>query len=231
MAAVINEYTETVLPVSSNILAEKYDFDLSPATIRFEMLELERRNYLYQPHTSAGRIPTDKGFRYFVDLLMEEKKLSLREQKILRAGLLKSKIKNKMLVRTAIKLLSAMSENLAVGGIMDSNDFYESGIKRLLSQPDFDNLESVTRVAEMIDYLMEGLGSFSFRWKKKSAAEIYIGSENPICGIEDCSIIISSCQLRSGQKGILAIVGPKRMNYARNISLVDYIRRVLSGKL
>ena len=73
MAVVVSEYTETVLPVSSNVLAEKYDFDLSPATIRFEMMELEKGGYLYQPHTSAGRVPTDKGFRYFVDLLIKEK--------------------------------------------------------------------------------------------------------------------------------------------------------------
>ena len=229
MAAVIGEYTETAAPVSSNILAEKYNFDLSPATIRFEMMELEKEDYLYQPHTSAGRIPTDKGFRYFVDLLMEERKLNLREQKILRAELLKSEIKNKMLMRTATKLLSAMSENLAMGGIINSDDFYESGIKHLLSQPDFNDLESVARVAEMIDYLAESLDNFSSQWESDSAAAIYIGGENPICEIGDCSVVISNCRLRSGRKGILAIVGPKRMDYARNVSLVNYVGRVLSG--
>ena len=230
LAAVINEYTETVLPVSSNVLAEKYNFDLSPATIRFEMMELEKGDYLYQPHTSAGRVPTDKGFRYFVDLLMEEKRLSLKEQKILQAELLKSEIKNKILMKTATKLLSAMSENLAMGGIMNSDDFYESGISHLLSQPDFDNLESVARVAEMIDYLAESLNNFSSRQEDDSTIAIYIGGENPICQADDCSIIISNRRLKSGRKGILAIIGPKRMNYARNVSLVDYAGRILSGE-
>jgi len=230
LAAVIDEYTETVLPVSSNMLAEKYDFGLSPATLRFEMMELERGGYLYQPHTSAGRIPTDKGFRYFVDLLMEEKRLSLKEQKILQEELLKSEIKNKLLMRTATKLLSAMSENLAMGGIMNSDDFYESGVRNLLSQPDFDDLKSVTRVAEMIDYLAENLDELSCQPENNQAVGIYIGEENPICRIDDCSIIISTCRLKSGRKGLLAIIGPKRMNYARNVSLVDYAGKILSGE-
>ena len=77
LGSVVREYVDSAIPVSSSSLVEKYDFNLSPATIRAEMMELENEGYLYQPHTSAGRIPTDKGFRYFVDVLMEDKELSL----------------------------------------------------------------------------------------------------------------------------------------------------------
>ncbi len=231
MAAVIDEYIETAAPVSSSALAEKYDFDLSPATLRFEMTELERNDYLFQPHTSAGRIPTNKGFRYFVDLLMKERKLSLKEQRILQAELLKSEIKNKILMRTATKMLSAMSENLAVSGLANSNDFYESGIGQLLSQPDFNDLESVAKVAEMIDCLTESLEEFSFQQKNDSAAAVYIGEENPIFQTDDYSMIISSCRFGSNKKGFLAIIGPKRMDYARNVSLVDYIGKILDREV
>ncbi len=91
-------------------------------------------------------------------------------------------------------------------------------------------MKSVARVAEMIDYLTESLDNFSFRREDDSTVAIYIGEENPIYSAGDCSVIVSNCRLRSGRKGILAIVGPKRMNYARNVSLVDYVGKVLSGE-
>ena len=66
---VIREYIENALPVSSKYIEEEYELGVSPATIRAELFDLIEEGYLYQPHTSAGRIPTDKGYRFFVDLL------------------------------------------------------------------------------------------------------------------------------------------------------------------
>ena len=80
LECVIEEYTSTALPIGSKILVEKYKIKASPATIRNEMAELEEEGYLYQPHISAGRIPTDKGYRYFVEELMKDRELSKREQ-------------------------------------------------------------------------------------------------------------------------------------------------------
>jgi len=73
LSAVIEEYTQTAIPVGSSILAQKYKFKVSPATIRNDMTALEEDGYLYQPHISAGRIPTDKGYRYFVEEVMKDK--------------------------------------------------------------------------------------------------------------------------------------------------------------
>ncbi len=80
LKAVISEYNKTAQPVSSQVLCEKYFFSLSPATIRWGMLELTEQAYLRQPHISAGRIPTDKGYRLFVEELMEERSLSEKEK-------------------------------------------------------------------------------------------------------------------------------------------------------
>ncbi|MCK4799425.1 hypothetical protein KAS31_00425, partial [Candidatus Parcubacteria bacterium] len=157
LGSIIREYVDSAIPVSSSLLVEKYDFNLSPATIRAEMLELENEGYLYQPHTSAGRVPTDQGFRYFVDELMREKELTKKEQNSLQVELLKLKAQNKMLARMTAKLLSTMSGNLAVSGVIDSDDFYKSGIQKLLSQPEFGDLDSVSKMAEVIDYLDESM--------------------------------------------------------------------------
>ena len=229
LGSIIREYVDSAIPVSSSLLVEKYDFNLSPATIRAEMLELENEGYLYQPHTSAGRVPTDQGFRYFVDELMREKELTKKEQNSLQVELLKLKAQNKMLARMTAKLLSTMSGNLAVSGVIDSDDFYKSGIQKLLSQPEFGDLDSVSKMAEVIDYLDESMEELSQELKDRSEVEIYIGKENPICGTNECSMVVSKYNMRNGEEGLLAIIGPKRMKYSRNVSLIDYLKKLLGG--
>ncbi len=229
LGSIVREYVDSAIPVSSSLLVGKYNFDLSPATIRAEMMVLENEEYLYQPHTSAGRVPTDKGFRYFVDVLMQEKELTKREQNSLQVELLKLKAQNKLLARTTAKLLSAMSGNLAVSGVIDSDDFYKSGIQKLLSQPEFGDLDSVSKMAEVIDYLDESMEELSQELKNKSEVEIYIGEENPICNTDNCSMVVSKYNMKNGEEGLLAIIGPKRMKYSRNVSLIDYLKKLLGG--
>jgi heat-inducible transcriptional repressor len=229
LSAIIREYIDFAVPVSSALLAEKYDFDLSTATLRSEMMELEEEGYLYQPHTSAGRIPTDKGFRYFVDRLMEEKPLGLKEQKALQLELFKLKAQNKLLARTTAKLLSSMSDSLALSGLVGSDDFYKSGTQKLLSKPEFSNLDSICKLAEVLDYLDENALDLFHRLEGKSGAEVYIGKENPIGTADECSMVVSRYNLESGEEGLLAIIGPKRMEYSRNVSIINQFKKLLGG--
>lgn len=231
LGAIIREYIETAVPISSALLAEKYGFDLSPATLRAQMLALEEAGYLYQPHTSAGRIPTDKGFRYFVDELMEERPLSLREQKALQVEILKLKAQNQLLARTTAKLLSAMSDNLAVSGLIGSEECHKAGTQKLLCQPDFNNLDSVSKLAEILDYLDENAPALFQKLEGRSDSLIFIGKENPIRFADECSMVVSRYRLESGEEGFLAIIGPKRMKYSRNLSLLNYFKKVLGGEL
>lgn len=231
LGSVIREYVDFAMPISSALLAEKYDFDLSPATLRAEMMALEEEGYLYQPHTSAGRIPTDKGFRYFVDCLMEEKPLSIQEQKILQTEVLKLKAQNKMLARTTAKLLSAMSDNLAISGLVDSEDFYKSGTQKLLSKPEFSNLDSVCKLAEVLDYLDENAEDLFDKLEGNNKSKIFIGRENPIGFADECSMVVSRYNLENGEEGLLAIIGPKRMKYSRNVSIIDYLKKLLGGNM
>lgn len=84
LRALVEEYIHTVTPVASETLVRKYDFNFSSATVRHELAGLEEAQLIYQPHTSAGRVPTDLGYRYFVEHLMEESALSLDEQRLIR---------------------------------------------------------------------------------------------------------------------------------------------------
>lgn len=229
LGAIVQEYIECAVPVSSSFLAERSSFDLSSATLRTEMMILEEEGYLYQPHTSAGRIPTDKGFRYFVDNLMEEGPLSVREQKDLQVELLKLRAQNKMLARTTAKLISSMSNNLALSGLINSDDYYKSGTQKLLANPEFNNLDSVSKLAEVLDYLDDNVEELWQRMEGRNDCEIFIGKENPIMPADECSMIVSRYNLKSGEEGLLAIIGPKRMKYSRNISIIDYFKKLLGG--
>ncbi|MCK5491425.1 MAG: hypothetical protein KAI67_06330 [Candidatus Pacebacteria bacterium] len=229
LASIIKEYVDFAIPVGSSLIFEKYNLNVSSATIRAEMVELEDSGYLYQPYTSAGRIPTDQGFRYFVDELMKDKKLTQKEQNSLQVEVLKLKAQNRMLARMTAKLLSEMSDNLAVSGVIGSSDFQKVGLQRLFSKPEFQNSDSVCRVAEVLDYIDESIDALSKELKNKSEIEVYIGKENPICAVDECSMVISKYNLKSGEEGLLAIIGPKRMKYSRNVSLIDYLKKLLGS--
>lgn len=224
LSVVIEEYTATAIPVGSKVLAEKYHLNMSPATVRNQMAELEKRGYLYQPHTSAGRIPTDKGYRYFVEKIMPREDLSIAEQKKLQAELLKLKAQNTKLTRTTAKLISSFSGNLAITGL--KKEFADFGISELLEKPEFQEIDEFCRVAEVLDYIDESIDTILSK-VKENETKIFIGKENPIKEISNCSMVVSPYKTKSGEKGVLAIIGPKRMEYAKNKSLLEYMKKLL----
>ena len=224
LSAVIEEYTSSAVPVGSKVITEKYHMDMSPATVRNQMAELEKDGYLYQPHTSAGRIPTDKGYRYFVEKIMPKKELSLTEQKKLQAELLKLKAQNTRLTRTTAKLLSSFSGSLAITGL--KKEFSDFGISELLENPEFQEVDEFCRVAEVLDYIDESIDAI-LASVKDGETKIFIGKENPIKEISNCSMVVSPYKTKSGERGVLAIIGPKRMQYAKNKSLLEYVRKIM----
>jgi transcriptional regulator of heat shock response len=226
LSAVIEEYTNTAIPVGSNILVEKYGFKVSPATIRNDMTELETAGYLHQPHISAGRIPTDKGYRFFVEEIMKEQKLSLAEQKKMQTEVLKLKAKNQRLFRTTAKLLSSFSGSLAISG--SEKEVYDFGVSELLENPEFQRIDEFCRITEALDYIDENIDAILSKLKD-GETKIFIGKENPIKKIPNCSMVVSPYKTSSGERGVLAIVGPKRMKYAKNKSLLDYMKKLISG--
>ena len=228
LAAVIEEYTNSAVPVGSKNLGDKYHLGVSSATIRGVMVELEEKGYLYQPHISAGRIPTDKGYRFFVEEIMPEQKMSVSDQRRLQTEVLKLKAQNKRMSRTAAKLLSSFSGSLAISG--SEKEFYDFGIKELLENPEFQDVDEFCRIAEALDYIDENIDTILSKIKD-GETKIFIGKENPIKEISNCSMLVSPYKLKSGERGVLAIVGPKRMKYAKNKSLLDHFRKILSGSL
>lgn len=229
LEAVIKEYVDTAEPVSSGVLVKKYNFGFSPATIRADMKELEKEGYLYQPHTSAGRVPTDKGYRFFIDSLMKRKELAAKEQEALQKGLAPIPNFESLMPRIA-SLLAEMSSNLAITSWFDYDEprIFKAGEGRLLKEPEFLDFDYFHQMADVLNYLDRNIEEF-FDIIKDETVGIYIGKENPVKQMKGLSMIVSGQKSRSGNRGLIAILGPQRMHYDRNIALIEYIRNLLEN--
>ncbi len=226
---IVQEYSDTAVPVSSGSLMIKYNLPYSSATLRGEMAKLEEMEYLTQPHISAGRIPSDKGYRYFIDNLIVREKSDLEYQKRLELELLMLKTKNARLERTTAKLLSSMSNCLAISGIVDKKEFFDFGMHNLLEDPEFSDQNELSKLAMALDVIDENLDEV-LKEVKEGETKIFVGEENPIQGVENYSMIISPYKRDDGERGLLAIIGPKRMKYDRNRELIDLMKRMLGGQ-
>ncbi|OIQ04518.1 MAG: hypothetical protein AUK58_00090 [Candidatus Moranbacteria bacterium CG2_30_41_165] len=230
LSAIVELYTKTAVPVGSQAILDNYDFGVSSATLRSDMAVLEEEGYLYQPHISAGRIPTDAGYRIFVEEMMGDEDLSREDQRRLQKELLELRAKHTRLGRTTAKLLSSLSGNLAVSGIVNQDEFYDFGIRELIDNPEFQEMDALCQLVETLDSLDEKIDGIMLKLKDDET-RIFIGSENPIDGINNCSMIVAPYQNKGGERGMLAIIGPKRMDYAKNKSLIEYMKKLLSSSL
>lgn len=224
--AIIEEYAEIAAPVGSVTLAKL--FDVSSATIRAEMAKLEEAGLIAQPHTSAGRIPTDAGYRFYVNSLTENPNglnggldpTHLLEDKTLDRNThaleirVSSQSRADHAIRSAVDSLVDLTGNLGLATIGDQ--LYLSGMSRLFTQPEFNDTARVQSVANLLDNLEP--------WLKEAAPgeplNIFIGQENPIGKSSGVSLIISKFRSPYSDKSYIGVLGPTRQNYVRVMSLV-----------
>jgi len=114
LGLIVRNFVIMAKPVSSRQLCKRYNLGISPATVRNVMMELEEKGYITQPHVSAGRIPTDKGYRFYVDMLMRPRKLSEREQLMILEDLMEANRDVRALLERASQVLAKLSQQLGV---------------------------------------------------------------------------------------------------------------------
>jgi heat-inducible transcriptional repressor len=103
-------------------------------------------------------------------------------------------------------------------------------MKSLIDKPEFQEMGELARLVETLDTLDEKIDSL-MAGMKDGETRIFIGEENPVAGIENCAMVVSPYRNRDGERGILAIIGPKRMEYAKNKSLIEHMKKLLSSSL
>jgi len=232
---IIGEYIELAQPVSSQLLEKKYDFEICPATIRIEMQKLTDKGYLYQPHTSAGRLPTDKGYRFFVDNLAEKE---LEDFEMgdwfddeAKRTLFSSSPSLRLVIEDNIKFIQGLTKNLAqISGALalsyldKEKVFWKEGWEEILKEPEFGEKDFAVNFAEFLENFENDIENFEIN----SGIKIYIGKENPLKRAKDFSLISSRCHLPNDD-GIICLLGPKRMAYGKNISLINSLNKLLEN--
>ena len=226
LAAIVKENCETGQPVASGDLAEKYNFSISSPTIRNEMQSLEKMGYIFQPHTSAGRVPTDKGFRYFVNQLMDRVKLSVKEQDFLKRELVKLQMAHIEMSRRLAKLLSEYSNQASFA--IFPEEVSTVGLSNILDNPALPAADA-KEIAEFFDNIDEHAEKIMQDYGGKGKPQTFIGKEIQLSKKSDYSMIVSGLQLPSGKKGVIGLVGPKSMKYEKNLTLMEYIAKLLGG--
>ncbi|MBE3578161.1 MAG: heat-inducible transcription repressor HrcA [Limnochordales bacterium] len=327
LQAVVEDYISTAEPVGSRTLARKYRLGLSPATIRNEMADLEDAGYLDQPHTSAGRVPSDKGYRYYVDCLLElqppspqerqriEENLSYRREGtyVVQAaarlvaefapyavlavmpGLNRSRLRHLQLLplddhhlllvmaadpgvidtrmlelstpldrKERRRLVSLLNRDLAGLTLSDLDAtirqelrdelgpaLYEQimdqlhdvlsgsepgkvlveGLVNLLRQPEFQDVQKLTSLLEVLGRQDEWLIDLLRRRVRPGEIGVSIGRENEEEAIQSCALVTAGYEVRGEVVGMLAVVGPTRMEYGRVLGLMREVAEELSRVL
>lgn len=211
LRAIIDFYIKNAHPVGSQFLSEHEDLAVSSATIRNEMLALEKLGFIFQPHTSAGRIPTLAGYQYYLDNLLNIEALSEQEVKELKTAYKED-------ARALAKVL-AEKTNLAVILAFDANDLYFTGLFNLFSQPEFADYKMMLSMSQVIDSLEKAMASIFYQIDKP---KILLGEDNPFAQM--CSVAVTP--LNGEPKRLLAILGPARMDYNRILSLLASIVKI-----
>ena len=325
LRAVIESYVQNAEPVGSKAVAELAGLDVSSATIRNDMADLEEQGYLEQPHTSAGRIPSAKGYRLYVNELMEDYKLSIQETDRLNealnlkmqaldrvideAGRVVAKLTQypafalaagpeKMTIRRFDLLL--VEENAFIAVVMtDTNvvrnklfrleetvtaaqlqmlstllntsftglalaelgpqlekvaqhagdesfhlielavsfaaevledlahrPIHTAGIANLLDHPEYQSLD---KAQPLMSFLSDEELSLLPIQQVEEGASILIGPENVAEELKDSSVVMASYDLGDGMKGLIGVVGPTRMDYAKISARLNYFARGLSN--
>jgi heat-inducible transcriptional repressor len=228
LAATINEYIKDALPVSSEDLVE--DFSLSSATIRNILSDLEQSGYLTHPHTSAGRVPTDRGYRYYVDFLLAQiELLDDEKQRIIKEYEKEMKRLEDALELTS-EVLSRITHYAGIVSLLEWQDrFLYKGISSILEEPEFQDISRMRHLIRIMEDKERLLDIINRDFKER--VKVYIGEELGYAEMENYSLVVSNYSLKDRPLGKIAVLGPMRMKYDHIIPAIEYVSNMLTDVL
>ncbi len=215
---IVKEYIDTANPVGSETLEKKYDVGVSPATIRNEMAAMVKKGYLGKPHTSAGRVPTSKAIKLYVNELMKEKELSVAEEVEAKEKIWDVREKEGEFMRLATHRLAEKTGTLAVA-ISKGGDFYCAGYSQILDMPEFYDIDVTRNLLNLLDN-QDYFDTIFGRINEKFA--VVLGEDLELELFRPYSFVFSKFHTRSNQDGTIGVVGPARLRYENIVPLVRY---------
>ena len=231
LAALIEEYVARAMPVGSRTLTERYELGVSPATIRNELSVLEDGGYISQPHTSAGRVPTDFGYRAFVDRLVQSGSLSEDPDALQSINELRKSAQelDDLLDRTS-SALAQFTHCLTIVAPQDKPHPRRMGMSSLMRQPEFTYTQSLLPIMQVLEdetILLEILDATAEQ--NAVAPNVRIGHENEAEELSGVSVVASRYGTGEGE-GIIAVIGPTRMNYTKVLRAVRIASQTLTDE-
>jgi transcriptional regulator of heat shock response len=233
LEAVVVSYIRSGVPVGSSNLSRIWKPELSPAGIRNVMAELERLGFLVKPHISAGRVPTEAGYRFYVDRFMKPGSLSRREIKAIHDAVARDAVESRLSVGRILERVSKQIESLshmASLALLETQGDYSTyvfGTGNIVSGlADLAQATSLLRVLESREAVARAL----LAGTAGAGVTVTIGSENRSKPMKGCSVV-SSPYRGAGARGAIGVIGPLRMEYARLVALIDFTSRELTDHL
>ncbi len=215
---IVREYIDTAEAVGSETLEKKYDLGVSPATIRNEMAEMIRAGYLSKPHSSAGRIPTSRAIKLYINELMKEKELSVAEEVEAKEKIWDLRKKRDQFLREATKNLAQKTKELAVT-VTDEGGAYYAGYSNILEMPEFFDID----ITKNLLSILEDVSHFN-RIMQRLENECEVLLEDDFEGdlFKPYGLVFARFETRGHHIGTIGVIGPARMQYELVVPLVRY---------
>jgi transcriptional regulator of heat shock response len=223
LRAIVDEYVATEEPVGSKAIAERHGLGVSPATIRNDMALLEDAGLIKQPHTSAGRIPTNTGYRLFVDKLATIKPLSTAERRAIETFMSNANNLDDLLARTA-KLLAQLTKQVAVIQYPDENKVVLAGTANLARNS---SQESAASIFPVLEALEEQVVLLKLLADANDQVRVRIGKEQAEKSLQTTSLVSVEFGGRGKTHGAIGVLGPTRMDYSATMTTVNAVARYI----
>lgn len=225
--SLVDAYRKRGKPIGSEEIAEaRHSIGVSPATIRWELLALQQKGLLAQPHRSAGRIPTPKGYRFFVDYLMEPATLSETEEHTLKELVGCFEEMREAIIESSLHELSRLTH--AATFLWSEDHIHSAGSGELARHDALRANGTLANLLELLDELEGGEERTALFPEMHELIEIFIGEEHPFLRKARGKISLIAGKWRQDSlegrsRGVLGLLGPVHMDYAHNRAVVEYL--------
>ncbi len=225
LKSIIETFIKEANPIGSEALVENAKFDFSPATVRNEMALLAREGYLEKPHSSAGRVPTELGIRFYITSLMEKETLPVLQEVGMKQRLFQYRQSfERMLRETAF----ALAEATGYSGLVTAHEghIFHAGSVNLLDHSEFYDINVTKAALNLLDDY-DHLHELFSRVTDKEEAKVLVGGEIGATHLEKAGLVFAHFG-REKRGGVVAVLGPFRMNYQVVIPQVKHVSNLLS---
>ena len=191
------------------------------------MAVLTHQGFLHQPHTSAGRVPTPVALRFYVDHLMQEKRLSVADEVSSKERVWDQRNDFDRLMRQASLVLAEKTKNLSIA-ITDQGDIYYAGVANILDTPEFFDIDVTKTVLSLLDQESRLKQLFFDRNYGQDPVHIVFGSDLGWPYFEPVGVAFTYFSSGQGHRGSLAVIGPCRLNFPYVIPTLRYFSQLIS---